>query len=53
MTAFAALAAFATAHWAMLVENAPFGRTLLVLLVATGGAAVIEIFGHPKTKFNN
>ena len=43
LTAFAALAAFATAHWAMLVENAPLGRTLLVLLVATGGAAVIGL----------
>jgi hypothetical protein len=43
LTAFAALAAFATAHWALLVENAPFGRTLLVLLVATGGAAVLSL----------
>jgi protein-glutamine gamma-glutamyltransferase len=43
LTAFAALAAFATAHWAMLVENAPFGRTLLVLLVATGGAAALGL----------
>ena len=43
LTAFAALAAFATAHWAMLVENAPAGRTLLVLLVATGGAAALGL----------
>ncbi len=43
LIAFAALAAFATAHWAMLVENAPAGRTLLVLLVATGGAAVLGL----------
>ena len=43
LVAFAALAAFATAHWAMLVENAPGGRTLLVLLVATGGAAAIGL----------
>jgi protein-glutamine gamma-glutamyltransferase len=42
LVAFAALAAFATAHWSMLVEGAPFGRTLLVLLVATGGAAVLS-----------
>jgi transglutaminase-like putative cysteine protease len=41
--AFAALAGFATVHWAMLVENAPFGRTLLVLLVATGGAATLGL----------
>jgi transglutaminase-like putative cysteine protease len=43
LTAFAALAAFATVHWAMLVENAPLGRTLLVLVVATGGAAAIAL----------
>ena len=43
LIAFAALAAFATAHWALLVENAPSGRTLLVLLVATGGAAAIGL----------
>jgi transglutaminase-like putative cysteine protease len=43
LTAFAALAAYATAHWAMLVENAPVGRTLLVLLVATGSAAVLGL----------
>jgi transglutaminase-like putative cysteine protease len=43
LVAFGALAAFAMAHWAMLVENAPAGRTLLVLLVATGGAATIGL----------
>jgi protein-glutamine gamma-glutamyltransferase len=43
LVAFAALAAFATSHWTMLVENAPAGRTLVVLLVATGGAAVIGL----------
>ena len=43
LIAFAALAGFATAHWALLVENAPLGRTLLVLLVATGGAAAIGL----------
>jgi hypothetical protein len=43
LVAFAALAAFATAHWSMLVENAPFGRTLLVLLVPTGGAVVLAL----------
>ena len=46
LTAFAALAAFATAHWALLVENAPAGRTLLVLLVATGGAAAIGLLSR-------
>src|SRR5918997_1146275 len=43
MVAFAALAAFATAHWSMLVVEAPFGRTLLVLAVAIGGAAVLAL----------
>jgi transglutaminase-like putative cysteine protease len=43
LVAFAALGAFATAHWDMLVSNAPAGRTLLVLLVATGGAAVLGL----------
>jgi transglutaminase-like putative cysteine protease len=46
LIAFAALAAFATAHWAMLVEDAPLGRTLLVLLVATGGGAVIALLSR-------
>jgi protein-glutamine gamma-glutamyltransferase len=43
LIAFAALAAFATAHWATLVENAPSGRTLLVVVVATGGAAALGL----------
>ena len=45
LAAFAALAGFATAHWAMLVENAPAGRTQLVVLVATGGAAALGLLG--------
>jgi transglutaminase-like putative cysteine protease len=43
LTAFGALAAYATAHWAMLVVNAPAGRTLLVVIVATGGAAALGL----------
>jgi protein-glutamine gamma-glutamyltransferase len=43
LIAFAALGAFATAHWAMLVENAPAGRTLGVVIVATGGAAALGL----------
>jgi protein-glutamine gamma-glutamyltransferase len=39
LIAFAALGAFGAAHWGLLVEDPPVGRTLLVLLVATGGAA--------------
>ena len=46
LVAFAALAAFATAHWGMLVEDAPAGRELLVVLVATGGAAALALVGR-------
>jgi protein-glutamine gamma-glutamyltransferase len=46
LTAFSALAAFATAHWAMLVEDAPAGRTLLVVLIAIGGATVLGLLAH-------
>ena len=43
LVAFAALSGFAAAHWAMLVEDAPVGRTLLVVLVATGGAGALAL----------
>ena len=46
LVAFAALAAFATAHWATLVESPQLGRTLLVVLVASGGAAVLGLLGR-------
>jgi protein-glutamine gamma-glutamyltransferase len=46
LLAFAALAAFATSQWGMLVENAPGGRELLVVLVATGGAAALGLLGR-------
>ena len=46
LLAFAALAAFATAQWGMLVEDAPGGRELLVVLVATGGAALLGLLGR-------
>jgi len=42
---FAGLAAFAAGHWAALVEQPPAGRTLLVALVATGGAALLVLLG--------
>ena len=48
LVAFAALAAFATAHWGMLVEDAPAGRELLVVLVATGGAAAWRWSDAPR-----
>jgi transglutaminase-like putative cysteine protease len=46
LVAFTGLAAFATAHWGMLVEDAPVGRMLLVLLVATGGGAALGLLGR-------
>jgi transglutaminase-like putative cysteine protease len=52
LLAFAALAAFATAQWGTLVEDPPAGRELLVVLVATGGAAVLGLLGRaplPRT----
>jgi transglutaminase-like putative cysteine protease len=46
LVAFAALAAFATAHWGTLVEDPPLGRMLFVVLVAAGGAAVLGLLGR-------
>jgi transglutaminase-like putative cysteine protease len=46
LVAFSALGGFAAAHWGALVENPPVGRTLLVLLVATGAAAVLGLLGR-------
>ena len=43
LVAFAALGAFAVAHWQKLVVDAPLGRTLLVLAIATAGAAVLAL----------
>ena len=46
LLAFSALAAFATSQWGMLVENPPGGRELLVVLVATGGGALLGLLGR-------
>jgi protein-glutamine gamma-glutamyltransferase len=43
LIAFAALGAFGAAHWGLLVKDPPVGRTLLVLLVATGGGAALGL----------
>ena len=43
LVAFGGLAAFATSHWGLLVEDAPVGRLLLVVLVATGGGAALGL----------
>jgi transglutaminase-like putative cysteine protease len=41
LAAFAALALFAAAHWVVLVDSPPVGRTVLVVLVSTGTAALM------------
>jgi transglutaminase-like putative cysteine protease len=41
LVAFSALGGFAAAHWGAFVANPPVGRMLLVLAVATGGAAAL------------
>ena len=46
LTAFTALAAFGAAHWALLVQDAPVGRTLLVVLTALGGAGALALLGR-------
>ena len=43
---FAALAAFATAHWAALVAHPPLVRVAGCLLVAGAGAAALELCGR-------
>ena len=40
---FGALAFYGASHWALLVEDAHGGRTLLVVLIATGGAALLGL----------
>jgi protein-glutamine gamma-glutamyltransferase len=47
---FGALAFFGAAHWAALVEAPPLGRTLLVVLVAVGGGAVLVLLGMVSTR---
>jgi protein-glutamine gamma-glutamyltransferase len=46
LCAFGALAAYGAAHWVLLVEDAPAGRTLLVVLTAVGGGAVLALLGR-------
>ena len=43
LATFAALALFAAAHWVTLVESAPVGRALLVVLVGTGTGALMLV----------
>ena len=49
LATFGALAFFGAAHWAVLVGGAPVGRTLLVVLVAVGGGAVLMLLGMAST----
>jgi transglutaminase-like putative cysteine protease len=46
LVAFGALGSFATAHWGTLVQDAPVGRMMLVLLVVTGGGAALALLGR-------
>jgi transglutaminase-like putative cysteine protease len=49
LATFGALALFGAAHWAALVGGAPLGRTVLVVLVAMGGGAVLMLLGMAST----
>jgi transglutaminase-like putative cysteine protease len=50
LACFTGLAAFCAAHWATLVADPPAGRTLLAVLVATGGAALLTLLGLPAVR---
>jgi protein-glutamine gamma-glutamyltransferase len=50
LATFAALGLFGAAHWAALVVGASFGRTLLVVLVAAAGGAVLIGLGLADTR---
>ena len=49
LATFGALALFGAAHWAALVAAPSFGRTVLVVLVAVGGGAVLMLLGMGST----
>jgi protein-glutamine gamma-glutamyltransferase len=46
LVAFAALGGFAAAHWGGFVANPPVGRMLLVVIVATAGAAALGLLAR-------
>jgi transglutaminase-like putative cysteine protease len=48
LVAFSALGGFAAAHWGAFVVNPPVGRILLVLVVATGGAAALGLLDRAR-----
>jgi protein-glutamine gamma-glutamyltransferase len=45
---FLAFAAFSMAHWLGVMDNPPVGRGMLVVLVATAGAAALWLTGLPE-----
>lgn len=51
LLAFAALAAFAAAHWATLVTAPPFGRLALAVAAIVGGAALLEAVGQASQRW--
>jgi transglutaminase-like putative cysteine protease len=48
LVAFSALGGFAAAHWGTLVADPPVGRTLLMLLVATGGGGALGLLARAR-----
>jgi protein-glutamine gamma-glutamyltransferase len=46
LVAFAALAAFAAAHWVSLVDEPPAGRAVLAVAAIVGGAALLVAIGR-------
>jgi transglutaminase-like putative cysteine protease len=50
LAAFAGLALFAGVHWVSLVDSPPLGRTVLVVLVATGTGALLTLLGAPAVR---
>jgi protein-glutamine gamma-glutamyltransferase len=45
LVVFAALGLFGAAHWVSFVQGPPVGRTILAVLIATGGAALLVLLG--------
>jgi protein-glutamine gamma-glutamyltransferase len=50
LATFAALAAFATAHWATLVEAPPIGRLALAIAAIVAGAVALEAIGRARPR---
>jgi transglutaminase-like putative cysteine protease len=50
LVCFAALGLFGAAHWVSFVQGPPVGRTILAVLVATGGAALLLLLGSGSAR---